>query len=158
MDFSQEESAAASPGSSIGPKKKGSYLRDLTTLQTAAAPPWELHGLQARVGRRIKHYARCEGLSARASSALWWPWRVPLALQKYDLLSHLHRICCCGCKPELNAPRVDRHGEVIQSKMGTWTATAVYLQSVEDGGWTLGILTSCLLLQEARGGRPDRGD
>ena len=63
MDLSQEESAVASPGASIGPKKKGSYLRDLTTLQTAAAPPWELHGLQARVGRRIKHYARCGSLS-----------------------------------------------------------------------------------------------
>ena len=61
--MTQEESAAASPGSSIGPKKKGSYLRDLTTLQTAAAPPWELHGLQARVGRRIKHYARCGSVS-----------------------------------------------------------------------------------------------
>ena len=60
MDLGQEESAAASPGASIGPRKKGSYLRDLTTLQTAAAPPWELHSLQARVGRRIKHYARCD--------------------------------------------------------------------------------------------------
>lgn len=66
MDLSEEEPAAGSPGSSIGPKKKGSYLRDLTTLQTAAAPPWELHGLQACVGRRIKHYARCGSLSSWA--------------------------------------------------------------------------------------------
>ena len=69
MDLGQEESAAASPGSSIGLKKRGSYLRDLTTLQTAAAPPWELHGLQARVGRRIKHYARC-GSALRMRSPL----------------------------------------------------------------------------------------
>ena len=40
-------------------KKQGTYLRDITTLQTAAAPPWELHGLQIRVGRRVRHYTRC---------------------------------------------------------------------------------------------------
>lgn len=40
-------------------KKQGSYLRDVTTLQTAAAPSWELHGLQIRVGRRVRHYTRC---------------------------------------------------------------------------------------------------
>ncbi len=40
-------------------KKRASYLRNVTTLQTAAAPPWELHGLQIRVGRRVRHYSRC---------------------------------------------------------------------------------------------------
>ncbi|KAK9908805.1 hypothetical protein WJX75_003140 [Coccomyxa subellipsoidea] len=41
-------------------KKQGSYLRDVTTLQTAAAPPWDLHGLQIRVGRRVRHYTRAQ--------------------------------------------------------------------------------------------------
>jgi hypothetical protein len=38
--------------------RRGSYLRDITTLETAAAPTWELHGLQSRVARRVKHYIR----------------------------------------------------------------------------------------------------
>ena len=55
IDMGTEVPAAGTPGSA---KKMGAYLRELTTLQTAAAPPWELHGLQPRVSRRVKHYAR----------------------------------------------------------------------------------------------------
>ena len=40
-------------------RRRGSYLRQVTTLQTAAAPPWELTGLQARVPRRARSFARC---------------------------------------------------------------------------------------------------
>ena len=56
IDMGPEAPAAGAPGSA---KKKGAYLRELTTLQTAAAHSTELHGLQARVSRRIKHYSRC---------------------------------------------------------------------------------------------------
>lgn len=40
-------------------KKRGSYLREVTTLQTAAVAPWELHGLQIRVGHRARRYSMC---------------------------------------------------------------------------------------------------
>lgn len=60
IDLGPEEPVAGTSGSS---KRKGAYLRELTTLQTAAAPPSELHGLTARVGRRVKHYARCVAVS-----------------------------------------------------------------------------------------------
>jgi len=60
IDLGPEEPVAGTSGSG---KKKGAYLRELTTLQTAAAPPSELHGLTARVGRRVKHYARCVAVS-----------------------------------------------------------------------------------------------
>ena len=85
MDLGQEEPAVGSQGSSSGPKKKGSYLRALTTLQTAAAPPWELHGLQARVGRRIKHYARCGSPS---------PSRAPFSASLWPCLPHYGNMTC----------------------------------------------------------------
>jgi hypothetical protein len=52
----EEEGAAGASGKPRG--RQGSYLRDITTLETAAAPSWELHGLQTRVARRVKHYSR----------------------------------------------------------------------------------------------------
>lgn len=55
IDMGPEVPATSAAGNA---KKKGAYLRELTTLQTAASPAWELHGLQRRVSRRIKHYSR----------------------------------------------------------------------------------------------------
>ena len=73
IDLGREEPVARTSGSG---KKKGAYLRELTTLQTAAAPPSELHGLTARVGRCVKHYARCVAISqvqgkASSKECLW---------------------------------------------------------------------------------------
>ena len=59
IDMGPEEPAPGTSAPEGGPKKKGAYLRELTTLQTAAAPSAELHGLQARVNRRVKQYSRC---------------------------------------------------------------------------------------------------
>ena len=39
-------------------RQRGHTCRDLTTLQTAAAPAWDLQGLHPRIGRHIKHYSR----------------------------------------------------------------------------------------------------
>lgn len=66
IDMGLEPPAAGASGTEGSAKKNGAYLRALTTLQTAAAPPWELHGLQARVSRRIKHYSRCVTVQCKA--------------------------------------------------------------------------------------------
>lgn len=54
--ISMEEDEQGGAGSQ---NRHGSFLRAITTLQTAAAPAWELQGLQARVARRVRHLSRC---------------------------------------------------------------------------------------------------
>ena len=46
-----------------GQNRRGSYLRGVTTMLTAAAPEWELHGLQARVARRVTRLSRCASMN-----------------------------------------------------------------------------------------------
>lgn len=59
IDLEGGEPGSGTSGAAGSAKPKGAYLRELTTLQTAAAPAWDLQGLHPRIGRHIKHYSRC---------------------------------------------------------------------------------------------------
>ena len=59
IDLEGGELGSDTSGATGSTKRKGSYLRELTTIQTAAAPAWDLQGLHPRIGRHIKHYSRC---------------------------------------------------------------------------------------------------
>ena len=66
-----------------GQNRRGSYLRGVTTVLTAAAPEWELRGLQARVPRRVTHLSRCAcspGVCRQACESLagWGPSMGPM--------------------------------------------------------------------------------
>ena len=59
IDLEVVEPGSGTSGAAGSAKPKGAYLRELTTLQTAAAPAWDLQGLHPCIGRHIKHYSRC---------------------------------------------------------------------------------------------------